>query len=138
MYTRNMVTPTAEKQIAIDVGGDVTLSTENEAVTVHASDAALLLSVGITSAEAPTITTASPLTGGTKDVAYNQSIAATGGDDPYTFTLQSGTLPTGLSLATSGAITGTPTVAETKAFTVRCTGENGGHASKAFSLTIAP
>jgi hypothetical protein len=42
--------------------------------------------------------------------AYSQQLTASGGTGPYTYTLLSGTLPTGLSLSSSGLITGTPLV----------------------------
>ena len=43
-------------------------------------------------------------------VAYNQTLAASGGTPPYTWSITTGTLPAGLSLdPTTGAITGTPT-----------------------------
>src|ERR1700678_1772902 len=48
--------------------------------------------------------------------AYSATLSASGGTTPYTWTLISGTLPAGLSLnASSGAISGTPTQAETNA-----------------------
>jgi hypothetical protein len=53
-------------------------------------------------------------------VAYNSSIAVTGGTGPYTFTVSTGTLPAGLTLnSTTGAITGTPTAAGTSGFTIK-------------------
>ncbi len=66
---------------------------------------------------APAFTSTCPLTSGQAGVAYSQTVTATG-DMPITFTIASGSLPTGLSLATSGAITGTPTVAVTASFTI--------------------
>ena len=39
--------------------------------------------------------------------AFKQAISATGGTAPYTFTLASGTLPTGVSLAADGTLSGT-------------------------------
>jgi hypothetical protein len=48
-------------------------------------------------------------------VAYSAMLAATGGTTPYAWTLTGGTLPSGLSLASSGAITGTPTAAASNA-----------------------
>jgi len=59
------------------------------------------------------------LPNGEVGIAYNQSIVATGGTTPYTFTVFSGTLPSGLSLSVAGALTGTPSVAGTFNFTVR-------------------
>lgn len=58
------------------------------------------------------ITTAS-LPAGTVGTAYSTDLAATGGKAPYTWKIASSTLPPGLSLSTTGAITGTPTVAGT-------------------------
>ena len=93
---------------------------------------------------APTITvTATALIPGTAGTAYNHSLTASGGQAPYTFntTLASGALPGGLTLASSGAISGTPTAAGTFTFTV--SGTNSSTATPAsftsgtISLTIA-
>lgn len=66
------------------------------------------------------ITTAS-LPGGTSGVAYNQSVAVSQTAGSYrAWAVQSGSLPTGLSLNTaSGAITGTPTTPGTYSFTIQ-------------------
>ena len=40
---------------------------------------------------------------------YSATLAATGGVSPYTWSIASGALPTGLSLASTGQLTGTPT-----------------------------
>lgn len=55
-------------------------------------------------------TTTSPLPNGSNGVAYNQSIVATGGVTPLTFSLAAGSaaLPAGLQLNQSGTITGRP------------------------------
>jgi len=70
----------------------------------------------------PLIITTTSLPAGTVDVAYSASLTAAGGVAPYTWAITSGSLPTGLTLNTStGAITGTPTLAGTANFTVKAT-----------------
>jgi len=51
--------------------------------------------------------------------AYSQTLTASGGTEPYSFTVTSGTLPPGISLSASGVISGTPTEVGAKPFTVR-------------------
>jgi YVTN family beta-propeller protein len=68
--------------------------------------------------------------------AYSYSLTGTEGTSPYTFALTTGTLPDGLSLASGGAITGTPTTAQTKAFSVTMTDAAGVDTVKAYSVTI--
>ena len=76
-----------------------------------------------TAAGAPlAVATTSPLPGGVQGTAYNQSLAAGGGNSPYNWTLATGsTLPAGLTLSTGGVISGTPTGTGTTSFTVRVT-----------------
>jgi len=67
------------------------------------------------------ITTASPLPQATVGAAYNETLASAGGTGPYTYALESGTLPDGLTLSDTGNITGTPTTVQTNDFYVRVT-----------------
>jgi hypothetical protein len=56
--------------------------------------------------------TSTSLPAGTVGAAYDATLAATGGVPPYTWSLSSGALPTGLVLhASSGEISGTPSAA---------------------------
>lgn len=54
-------------------------------------------------------------------IAYSEQLTADGGTAPYTFALESGSLPDGLSLASDGLITGTPTTDEFASFRVTVT-----------------
>ncbi len=82
------------------------------------------------------ITTTS-LPGGTVGVAYNQTVTATGGTPPYTWSISAGSLPNGLAInTTTGAITGTPTVANTFNFTVRVQDSVAASDTQALSITI--
>ena len=77
-----------------------------------------IASKSITVNAALSITTSS-LTAGSVNVPYSASLAATGGVPPYTWSITSGSLPTGLTLSTSGGISGTPTSQQTSSFTVQ-------------------
>jgi uncharacterized repeat protein (TIGR01451 family) len=57
---------------------------------------------------------------------------------PFTWTVDSGTLPPGLSLSSGGAITGTPTAAGTFNFTMKLVDSTGLTATQAQTITIAP
>ncbi len=93
------------------------------------------LSITIAAAAPPSITTAS-LPNGTQNIAYNATLAASGGTTPYTWSITAGSLPAGLTLASStGVISGTPTGIGTSTFTVQVTGANSQVATKALSIT---
>ncbi len=68
-----------------------------------------------------TITSSSPLPGGTVAASYSYSLSASGGKPPYTWALAGGSLPAGLSLSAGGQISGTPTAAGNSSFTVKVT-----------------
>lgn len=68
-----------------------------------------------------TITTTS-LPDGVAGQAYSQTLAATGGTTPYSWSIVAGSLPPGLTLGSStGTISGTPTTAGTYNFTAQVT-----------------
>lgn len=68
---------------------------------------------------------------------YSQTFTATGGAGPYSFTRVTGTLPPGLTLATGGALTGTPTTAGTFTFTVQATDAAGCTGTQGYTVTIS-
>jgi len=76
--------------------------------------------------------------GGVVNTAYTAQLHASGGQQAYAWDVSVGALPSGLSLnASTGAITGTPTLAETQAFTVRVTDALESADTQALSITIA-
>ena len=79
--------------------------------------------------------TTSSLPAGTVGVAYSQTLNATGGVPPYTWSISSGSVPGGLGLAGS-TISGTPTTVGSSNFTVRVTDSASAAASAALLLTI--
>jgi len=74
----------------------------------------------------------------TQNGTYDANLSATGGTPPYTWSVVSGTLPVGLSLASSGHISGTPTSAGTSNFTIQASDSASQTAIKALSITINP
>lgn len=67
---------------------------------------------------------------------YSFTITTTGGIKPFTWSIWSGSLPTGLSLSQSGTISGTPTVNGQFVFTVQLTEPDGSYMRKQYSMTV--
>ena len=86
------------------------------------------------------ITTAS-VPNGTSEVTYSQTIQATGGVAPFTWTVSVGTLPHNLALSSSATntvtISGTPdTAAQGVAFTIKVTDSANSSASHSYTVSI--
>ena len=77
------------------------------------------------------------LPNGTNGAAYSQTLTAFGGQTPYSWSLVTGGLPSGLTLATNGVISGTPTTSGTFNFTLKVTDATNSAATQALSLTIS-
>ena len=84
----------------------------------------------------PTITTSFPLFSGTQNQFYSASFSATGGTTPYTWSKTSGTFPSGLSLSSSGVLSGTPTNYGDFNFTIQVMDSGARTGSKSFALHI--
>ncbi|MDZ7926981.1 MAG: putative Ig domain-containing protein [Agrobacterium sp.] len=87
---------------------------------------------------APVITlTPASLPGATYDVAYGQTLTASGGASPHSFSVSAGSLPPGLALASPGYVSGAPILSGSYNFTVTATDVNGETGSRAYSITVA-
>ena len=73
---------------------------------------------------------------GQVQVNYSATLQAASGTPPYTWSVSSGQLPTGLSLSSSGTVTGIPTVAGIVSFTIQVKDNAGNTATSTFSLNI--
>lgn len=76
------------------------------------------------------------LANGTAAAPYTQTLSASGGVAPLTFTLGGGTLPAGISLSAGGVLTGTPTEAGSFTFSVIASDANGQSGSRSYTLVI--
>ncbi|MCX6876245.1 MAG: putative Ig domain-containing protein [Verrucomicrobia bacterium] len=86
---------------------------------------------------APLFTSAAPTATGQVGTPYHHTCTASG-TTPITFTVSTGALPTGLTLSSSGVISGTPDTTGT--FTGTITAANGTlpNATQNFSIGVAP
>ncbi|HMZ23208.1 MAG TPA: putative Ig domain-containing protein, partial [Blastocatellia bacterium] len=90
------------------------------------------------SANCPTIAVSpASLPNGAVGTIYNQTMTATGGTSPHSFTVSAGALPGGLTLFSNGTLTGTPVIAGTFNFTITATDTNGCTGSRSYSVTIS-
>lgn len=125
------------------ISGTTTSSKGNYSATIRVTDYA-----GITKSRAFTITvfeagetplsitSSSTLSRGRKGSSYSATLTAVGGSKPYSWSLVSGSLPPGLTLNSSGTISGTPTSTGSYTFTARVTDYNYARQEKQFTLTI--
>ena len=91
-------------------------------------DFALLLSIQ---------TTGGALNGAVVGSPYSVTLQATGGKAPITWTLVSGTLPTGLSLTSGGVISGTPSATGNFTFTIKVTDSSATPQTSTETFTLA-
>ncbi|RRB06404.1 FG-GAP-like repeat-containing protein [Larkinella rosea] len=88
----------------------------------------------------PVALTNPAINSGVSQQPFNQSFTASGGNAPYTFSLIGGTLPTGLTLASTGVLSGTPTQTGSFTLTVQVTDKNSfsALASSPYVLRVVP
>lgn len=128
-------TPTAPGTFSFDV-------TLQDSSTPDAQSASVPLSITIAPAPPPaSLTLTDTTTDGTIGAAYNASVLPAGGTGPYTFAVESGSLPDGLTLdGQDGAISGTPTTAGSFSATIQVTDSSAPApevATDDLSITIA-
>jgi hypothetical protein len=122
-----------------------TINSSGVATAVNAGSTTILATLGTVTGSTMLTVQASPLSitttslpGGTLNVVYTATLAASGGVTPYSWSIASGALPTGLALAGStGVISGTPTATGTFSFTARVTGANGQSVTKPLSIVVS-
>jgi FG-GAP-like repeat/Putative Ig domain len=88
---------------------------------------------GATEASRLSITTTLP--NAVLSTAYSQTLNAAGGLAPFTFSLSSGALPAGLTLA-GAVISGTPTSVGSSTFTIGVVDQTGATTTRAYTISV--
>lgn len=81
--------------------------------------------------------TPSTLPSGTVGVAYNSAVSGTGAGAPYNYSVTVGTLPIGLNLTSSGALSGIPTTAGNYTFTITADNTEEYVGSRGYTVVIS-
>ena len=119
-------------------GASITFSVQDSESPAQTTPVTLTLTI----APPTLVVTTTSLPNGTVGTAYSATLAATGGTTPYTWSITSGALPAGLSLAAAtGVISGTPTMAVSGSsitFSAQDSGSPAQTAPVTLTLTIAP
>ena len=128
--------------LTLDAGGRITgtATGASSTFTVDVTDVAGAvatrnLSISVT--PALNLPPATSLPSGVTGAPYNGTIAARGGQSPYTYSLASGQLPPGLALAATGAITGQPTQVGSFTFAISVRDATGAQLQSNFTIVIA-
>jgi hypothetical protein len=160
-FNRNGVLTDAGEQVANDLVINKNTTTANQTINFTTPFTALLGTAGVrvrltdtinaasvglvgngevedyvVSIICPTITLAPTLPAAYLGGTYNQSVTSSNGRTPYSYALLSGSLPAGLTLASSGVISGTPTTLGSSTFTLRSTDANGCQGTQSITLTV--
>ncbi|MGG6461877.1 putative Ig domain-containing protein [Solilutibacter silvestris] len=141
-YTYSLISGALPPGVALSSAGvlsGTSTTPGNYSFTVKATDG-----FGFSGSQAYTVAVIAPtialspatLPGATVGTAYSQTITANGGTAPYTYSLVTGSLPTGVALSSAGTLSGTPTTAGTFNFTVKATDAYGSSGSAAVSITV--
>jgi len=123
-------------------GAPYTITVTNPGISNPTSTNSHVLASSVTAGNAPVWVTSATLTPFQKGVSYSQVIQATDSDggSSVTYSIISGSLPTGISFDTGTAtFSGTPTANSgvPYSYTIRATDSGGNFVNRAFSLTQA-
>ncbi len=125
------------------IGTPTLLGTSNFTVQVaDSSGTTVTQALSITVSRPPPLSVATgSLPAGTVNTPYSQTLQANSGVPPYNWSVITGTLPVGLSLANNGVISGTPIATGTSNFTVQVVDSSTPSpqtATASLSITINP
>jgi hypothetical protein len=121
----------------VTVSTKATVTATSVADTTKSGTASVTITAGSSNPGPLSITTRS-VSNATAGTAYSSPLNATGGKAPYTWTLFSGTLPTGITVHSTGSLSGTTTQTGSFNFTVNVTDTSSPQqtATQALVLTV--
>ncbi|WP_338874748.1 putative Ig domain-containing protein [Spirosoma sp. SC4-14] len=125
-------TPGPTNTLTVSSPGTYSVTVANASGCVSSTSTTVASNTATVTVTNPTTTT------GVIATAFSQTFTASGGTTPYSYSLASGSLPTGLSLnSTTGVLSGTPTQSGSFPITVRATDVNGcSGTGSTYSLSI--
>ena len=119
-------TPTAVAVATVNV------TATDSANPAHTTTAPVIITVNAI----PALTFTGSLPNAIVGAAYSQTLQAAGGVGPYTYAVTAGALPAGLSLSSTGTVSGTPTAPGASSFTITATDSEGTPQTKALPLVL--
>lgn len=138
-YTWTVISGSLPAGLTLGGSGSISgtpLSSTGGTFTVRVTDSASRTTTRTFTIAAGLAVTTKIIPEATVGSAYSSTLAASGGSGNRTWTIESGSLPTGLSMATSGQISGTASSAMTRMFTVRV-GDGALSETKEMTLTVS-
>lgn len=138
---RGLIEAASMMPVSITTGNEARPSTDAKVLWIGSTTAPVNMAAGdvwlrvqSTGPAAPEIVTTT-LNTLTQDAAFSQTLSVNG-TPPFTFSVSSGTLPTGLSLnTTTGTISGTPAASGSYSFTIQANNSVGSD-TQAYSGTV--
>jgi hypothetical protein len=112
-----------------------TVTATSQADTTKSASSAVTIDPSQGGGQSLQITT-SGLPQGQQGETYSAAFTATGGNQPYSWSLSGGSLPAGMSLSTGGDLTGTPTAVGSSNFSVTVADSASHTASGSFSVVV--
>jgi putative Ig domain-containing protein len=122
--------------------GGTTSASGSFSFTVLATDAlshtaTSQLTLAVANQTAPLEVQTVTLPNATAGTSYADTLAASGGQAPYRWSLTSGSLPTGIQLTSSGSISGTASAAGSYSFIVQATDAASNTSTRQLALAVA-
>jgi hypothetical protein len=114
----------------------VTVTATSAANPTKTATVAVTVQAGQGQTVAPLAIDTSSVSGAIMGSSYSAALKASGGQTPYLWTLASGTLPSGLTLSSGGALTGTPSKSGDFSFVVKASDSSNHQATQSYSLDV--